>query len=467
MIYEIFDDSSVSTDRNDDAAKNAPDGESGSMTVLRWSESSDSEEMKNDAANEEHNEVTDAIKTDETPIISTMTLTPQLVANYKRADLKRWHDVPCRCTVCKEKFAGPNDLRLHVRQRHPIAQFSDSEITNSVKSYGCGLCFKVFDLFGKLVYHSVAAHVPQLRLRWDFLAHWREADILLSSPHFRFNPFSIWNKNQFQLLRLRERVQWQTAARHPHEFASWKREEFPVQILQPNVHQSMEPETSPYQWSQRFIQIDVPELQWHVSARSECTIDSSHEWTTQICRCSFTNAQKLAKHIAGHTVKDDEQICRICGYTSSRMTLFQAHVASHNPSNNTSVKCNICGETLKSKRLYQVSRCRISRRSRISQLTIFFSFIFRFMCKPTVAIPRSWSSESFLRQTESQLFTIHCIQHFSGAKNGQHRLLTSRSRFDWTTDSTWNAMDRNGTKNKWNKMFMTWNQFQCILTYIP
>lgn len=165
MIYEIFDDSSVSTDRNDDAAKNAPDGESGSMTVLRWSESSDSEEMKNDAANEEHNEVTDAIKTDETPIISTMTLTPQLVANYKRADLKRWHDVPCRCTVCKEKFAGPNDLRLHVRQRHPIAQFSDSEITNSVKSYGCGLCFKVFDLFGKLVYHSVAAHVPQLRLR--------------------------------------------------------------------------------------------------------------------------------------------------------------------------------------------------------------------------------------------------------------------------------------------------------------
>lgn len=165
MVYEIFDDSSVSSGNidDDDGAKNSLDGEGSSLPGLRWSESSDSEEVrsiKTGAAIEHRSEVPD--DTDEA-IISTKTMTPQQRANYKRADLKRWNDVPCRCTICKEKFVGANDLRLHVRQRHPTQQYSDTESTN--KSYGCGLCFKVFNLFGKLIYHSVSAHVPQLRLR--------------------------------------------------------------------------------------------------------------------------------------------------------------------------------------------------------------------------------------------------------------------------------------------------------------
>lgn len=159
MIYEIIDDSSES---NDAYEPGITVNESGGLAALRWSESSESDDAKslkdNAPPTDNHSTASDNKPDDQN--ISVQTPTRQLRPNHKRFNLMVWKEVPCRCMVCNEKFVGVNDLRLHVREQHH-KPYADSED----KNYGCGLCFKAFDLFGKLVHHSITAHVSHLRLR--------------------------------------------------------------------------------------------------------------------------------------------------------------------------------------------------------------------------------------------------------------------------------------------------------------
>lgn len=164
MIYEIYDDSS---DSNNACAAgiNGTVGETSGLASLRWSESSESDEtrsLKDSSSPTDHHSTASDNKPDDKSI-SMLTPTRQLRPNHKRPNLKLWKEMPCRCTVCKEKFVGVNDLRLHVRKQHHKPHRSDADTDD--KSYGCGLCFKAFNLFGKLVHHSIAAHVPHLRLK--------------------------------------------------------------------------------------------------------------------------------------------------------------------------------------------------------------------------------------------------------------------------------------------------------------
>lgn len=79
-----------------------------------------------------------------------------------------------------------------------------------------------------------------------------------------------------------------------------------------------------------------------------------------LCCCRFTDAQTLTAHVLEHNVKEDERICGVCGYTTTKLHLYLNHMTSHKHSHGISktsalFKCNLCGEKLKSKRLYQVS----------------------------------------------------------------------------------------------------------------
>lgn len=180
MIYEIFDDPSESDDGKDAEMKKSM-GENGSLGTLRWSETSESEEtcsLMNDAdiAHPIENRcIANDTKTDDTidnrhmandtpdTNILMPIMTRQLRNDHKRSGLRRWKDVPCRCSTCKKKFVGVDDLRLHVRA--PAFSMQHLHANSESKHYGCGLCFKTFNAFGKLIFHSISSHVPHLRLR--------------------------------------------------------------------------------------------------------------------------------------------------------------------------------------------------------------------------------------------------------------------------------------------------------------
>lgn len=167
LIYEIFDDSSMSDGENVEEIPK-PARSTSSLATLRWSENSESDTRseaswaKNSGDTEPthttdcQQRVTDVIETDSG---IEMKITRQQQTNRKHTDLKRWKDVPCRCGTCKEKFAGLDDLRIHVIKKH-LSQGSGPRR----KHYGCGLCFKAFENNGKLMGHKVTAHVSQLRL---------------------------------------------------------------------------------------------------------------------------------------------------------------------------------------------------------------------------------------------------------------------------------------------------------------
>lgn len=168
MVYEIHDNSSNSNDEDEPKQKH-PINEFDSSLLLRWSGSSESDDARsqksggNSGQSNDNNESRDHKR--KTRNIAKMLNKSfhQLRTDYKRRiDLKRWRDVPCKCTTCKEKFVGINDLRLHVNDQHHHARQTDPELT--VKHYGCGLCFKMFNLFTKLIHHAAAAHVSHLRL---------------------------------------------------------------------------------------------------------------------------------------------------------------------------------------------------------------------------------------------------------------------------------------------------------------
>lgn len=162
MIYEIYDDSSESNNASA-TGKNETLDETSGLASLRWSESSESDEtrsLKDNSPPTDNNSTASVNKPDDKSI-SMLTPTRQL--RQKRPNLKLWKEVPCRCTVCKEKFVSVNDLRVHVRKQHHKPPRSDYDSDD--KRYGCGLCFKAFNLFGKLIHHSISAHVPNLRLK--------------------------------------------------------------------------------------------------------------------------------------------------------------------------------------------------------------------------------------------------------------------------------------------------------------
>lgn len=178
MIYEIFDDPSDSDDGNEIKKSMC---ENGSLATLRWSESSESDETRslmNDVDNEhsiKNRLIANDTKTDDTIEDRHITndtsdtnilipiMTRQLRNEHKRSDLTRWKDVPCRCSTCKEKFVGVDNLRFHVRAAAFNVQHLDAN--SESKHYGCGLCFKIFNAFGKLIIHSISSHVPHLSLR--------------------------------------------------------------------------------------------------------------------------------------------------------------------------------------------------------------------------------------------------------------------------------------------------------------
>lgn len=167
LIYEIFDDSSVSDCQNVEAIQK-PTRSNSSLATLRWSESSESETRSetSSATNFGNTEpahstdckqhVADAVEIDSG---IDVTIPRKLRADHKRSDLKRWKDVPCRCGTCKEKFVGLDDLRMHVQKEH-LSQRRGIRL----KRYGCGLCSKAFEVIGQLICHEIAAHVSHLRL---------------------------------------------------------------------------------------------------------------------------------------------------------------------------------------------------------------------------------------------------------------------------------------------------------------
>lgn len=170
MIYEIFDDTSESNGGHGGEAKKSIDEQSCSLATLQWSESSDSEEAQpsiNHPVNHviDHSDSSDNVKIDEPNLLTPIKKTRQrrTASDYKRLDLNRWRDVPCRCVTCKDKFVGIDDLRRHVQKQHPHSP-SKSAVSDK-NHYGCGLCIKIFNQFNKLVCHSTTVHLSQLRLR--------------------------------------------------------------------------------------------------------------------------------------------------------------------------------------------------------------------------------------------------------------------------------------------------------------
>lgn len=181
MIYEIFDDTSESNGGNDAETKKSIDEQHCSLGTLQWSESSDSEatqssmnrpdnahSTENEPAINDvvgHSDSSENVRIDEPNLLTPLKKTRQrrTASDFKRLDLNRWRDVPCRCITCKDKFVGIDDLRRHVQKQHP---HSPTKTAVSDKNhYGCGLCIKIFNQFNKLLCHSTTVHLSQLRLR--------------------------------------------------------------------------------------------------------------------------------------------------------------------------------------------------------------------------------------------------------------------------------------------------------------
>lgn len=165
MIYEILDDSSESSNADETRSPEIVDSEIiQSASVLRIRSTQNRSTMNEiirsvdkNASGKDNGGKSATSKLMRRSFLSrTIDSTDnEPFSNHKRADVKRWKDVPCRCVKCKEDLVGVNDLREHVRRKH-TAEFDQN-------LYGCGLCFKMFSVFSLLIKHSLTMHVAHLR----------------------------------------------------------------------------------------------------------------------------------------------------------------------------------------------------------------------------------------------------------------------------------------------------------------